>query len=162
MMTLMMVLVGLSSINAQKKIETQLRKYKNDEGVSAMSFSGDITNFFDEKDKIKSKVDNCEVLIFNKKDIANKDRTKINNALEVDGYEMLMNVKSKDTKLEIYSIGTENVFSKVFARVNTGEMNMYFVFTGEIHYNELSKLNLGEIDGNVFGLMNGEAAGSSN
>lgn len=160
--SVLMLAAFASTSFAQNSIETKLRKYKNDEGVMAFSLSGDIANFFDsQEEKIKSKVTNCEVLLFNSgNDVSDSDKAKVQAAIQKDGYEMLINVKNGKNRVKVYSAGTTDVFDKVYAQVNSDDMNIYFILSGKIHFDELSKLTMDVSGGDIFKLLDEEMESS--
>jgi hypothetical protein len=133
-----------TSINAQTGLEKVFRKYKNDEGVVSLSFSGDLTRMIQNKDlKLKTKIDNCEVLIFsNKENVSKSDEAKIKTAIAVDKYDLLMNVKNKTTKANVYAVAKGDALSKVYAAASMDNKTYYLILSGNIYFDELSKLNL--------------------
>jgi hypothetical protein len=147
------VIFAFSSLYSQNSVETVLRKYKNDEGVISLNFKGDLSKFLktQEKIKLKSSIDACEVLVFSAKEDINKaDKTKLKTALSKDNYEMLVNVKDKKGKMELHAISHGDVLGKIFANVNYDNRNFYFLFTGKIHFDELSKMNFDFEGGEAF------------
>ncbi|MDF1696490.1 MAG: DUF4252 domain-containing protein [Saprospiraceae bacterium] len=142
------VTIGL---NAQYGVDNILRKYKNDPGVIAWQFQGDLSSFLNRKDgeSIKSSVESVEFIMFNKgKNISDKDQDKLKERIQGDNYEMLVQARDKGKKIEIHGIEDGEIIKKVFAQVKSDEYNIYFFLTGEIYFEDMSELN-------IDGLMNG-------
>ena len=128
-----------------------LRKYKNDEGVISLNFKGDLSKFLNNDNKLKSTIEACEVLIFNAKDgLSKSDQSKISTALAKDKYEMLMNVKDKKGKMELHAISKGDNLSKIYANVNAENKNILVIFSGNLIFEELSKMNFDFEGGNMF------------
>ncbi len=142
----------ICSVNSQNSIETVLRKYKNDDGVISLNFTGDLSKLIkNECGDLKTKIESCEVLVFDEKSgISDSDKTKLRSALQKDKYETLMNVKDKKGKINVQAISTGETLKKVFAEVNTEGKQIYLIFTGKLYFEELSKLNLNFEGGDVF------------
>jgi hypothetical protein len=129
---------------AQKNIDQVLRKYKNDEGVVNMNFTGEVLKKFNEsKEKIKSTVDNVDIVMFkSKEDISSSDKLKIKEIITRDKYDLLVDIKNKDQKVKLYAKENGNFLNHVFAQVNYDDMNMYFMLSGNIIFEELAKLGM--------------------
>jgi Domain of unknown function (DUF4252) len=129
---------------AQKNIDQVLRKYKNDEGVVNMNFTGEVLKKFNEsKEKIKSTVDNVDIVMFkSKEDISSSDKLKIKELITREKYDLLVDVKNKDQKVKLYAKENGNFLSHVFAQVNYDDMNIYFMLSGNIIFEELAKLGM--------------------
>lgn len=84
----------------QKNIDQIFRKYKNDEGVVNMNFTGEVLKMFNNSDsKIKSTVDVVDILVFQEKeDISSGDKSKILDVLTRDKFDLLVDVKNKSQK----------------------------------------------------------------
>lgn len=128
----------------QKNIDQVLRKYKNDEGVVNMNFTGEVLKKFNEsKDKIKSTVDNVDIVMFkSKEDISAADKLKIKEVITRDKYDLLIDVKNKDQKVKLYAKENGDFLNHVFAQVNYDDMNIYFILSGNIIFEELAKLGM--------------------
>ena len=138
---------------SQSSIESVLRKYKNDENVVSLNFKGDLSKFLNgnEGTKLKSKINGCDVLIFNnKEEVSVNDKAKIKAALSKDNYEMLVNVKDKQGKMELHAISKGDILSKVYANVNFDNKNIIVIFTGSLIFEELSKMNFDFEGGEAF------------
>lgn len=148
--TLMVLSVFIS--NAQNSIEKVLRKYKNDDGVISLNFTGDLSKFLkNECGDLKTKIESCEVLVFEgKTGVSAEDKTKLKSALARDKYETLMNVKDKRGKVTIQAISNGESLKKVYAEVYAQDRQIYLLFTGKLFFEELSKLNLNFEGGDVF------------
>ena len=144
--SLFLIIFGIIAFqsNAQKNIDQVFRKYKNDEGVLAMNFTGDILKMMSEsKSKIKSTIDKVEVFLFeNKKDIESSDKSKISNVLSRDKFDLLIDVKNKDQKVRLYGIESGEFLNKVYAQVNTPDVNVYFILSGKIIFEELAEMGM--------------------
>ncbi len=152
-LTMLICLITLSIGFAQNSIESVLRKYKNDEGVISLNFKGDLSKFLNNEGdtKLKSTIEACEVLIFNANDgLSKSDRSKISTALAKDKYEMLMNVKDKKGKMELHAISKGDNLSKIYANVNAENKNILVIFSGNLIFEELSKMNFDFEGGNMF------------
>lgn len=129
---------------AQKNIDQIFRKYKNDEGVVNMNFTGEVLKMFNEsKANIKSTIENVDILVFKKgDDIATADKTKIKTVLTRDKFDLLVDVKNKTQKVQLFAIDGGKYLNKVYANVSTPEMKAYFVLSGNIVFEELAKLGM--------------------
>lgn len=59
------LLMSTSLLFSQNAIKKVLRKYKNDDGVISLNFTGDLSKFLkNECGDLKTKIESCEVLIF--------------------------------------------------------------------------------------------------
>jgi len=138
--------------NAQYGVENIFRKYKNDSGVIAWQFDGDISSFFNREDgeEIKSSIESIDFFMFTEEggDINEKDRKKLQAKIKSDKFEMLVQARDKGQKVKIMGIDSGDSISKVFAQVTLEKMNVYFFLTGELFLEDLQHL---EIDN----LMNG-------
>ena len=133
-----------TNVAAQKNIDQVLRKYKNDEGVVNMNFTGEVLKKFNEsKEKIKSTVDNVDIVMFKSKDdISAADKVKIKQLITSEKYDLLIDVKNKDQKVKLYAKENGNFLSHVYAQVNYDDMNIYFMLSGNIIFEELAKLGM--------------------
>ena len=147
-----MLFLFVSAGFGQNSIETVLRKYKNDDGVISLNFTGDLSKLIkNECGDLKTKIESCEVLVFDAKEsISAEDKAKLRSALQKDKYEALMNVKDKRGKINVQAISTGETLKKVFAEVTTEGKQIYLIFTGKLYFDELSKLNLNFEGGDVF------------
>lgn len=133
------------SMSAQYAVDNIFRKYKNDSGVIAWQFEGDISSFLDRKDgeSIKSTVESVEFILFNEgKNISEKDQDKLKDKIEADNYETLIQARDKGKKIKILGIEDGDVIRKVFAQVKSDDYNVYFFLTGKIFLEDLSELNI--------------------
>ncbi len=128
---------------SQKSIEKVFRKYKNDDGIVALSFAGDLSNMVQNKDlNLKTKITNCELYMFSGKDnVSTSDQAKIKTALKTDNYESLINVRNQDVKASIYAISKGDALSKLYIEGKMDNKNVYVMLAGNIFLDELSKLN---------------------
>ena len=94
--SLLLIILGFVSFqsNAQKNIDQVFRKYKNDDGVLAVNFTGDALKMLNESNsKVKSTIETVEVFLFeNKKDIESSDKSKIASVLSRDKFDLLIDV----------------------------------------------------------------------
>ena len=133
------------ALNAQYGVDNILRKYKNDPGVVAWQFEGDLASFLDRKDgeAVKSSVKTVEFVLFNEgKDISEKDKEKLKDRVRSDNYETLVQARDGGKKVKILGIEEGDVIKKVFAHVKSDDFNVYFFLTGEIYLEDLSELNI--------------------
>ena len=133
-----------STAISQKNIDQVLRKYKNDEGVVNMNLTGEVLKMFaGTKDEIKSTVETVDVLIFkNNTDISSDDLTKIESVLARDKFDLLVDVRDQGRKVKLYAIDSGQFLQKIFANIHSQEMNAYFVLSGNILFDELTKLGM--------------------
>lgn len=138
-------------LNAQYGVDNVLRKYKNNPGVIAWQFEGDIASFLDRNDgqALKSSIESVEFIIFNEgKNISEKDAEKLNKRIESDNYETLIQARDKGKKIKILGIEEGEIIKKVFAQIKSDEYNVYFFLTGQIYLEDLSALDIeGLMDG---------------
>jgi len=133
------------SLSAQYGVDNIFRKYKNDSGVIAWQFEGDLSSFLDRKDgkSIKSSIESVEFILFNEgKNISEKDQDKLKSKIESDNYETLIQARDKGKRIKILGIEDGDVIKKVFAQVKSEEYNIYFFLTGKIFLEDLSELNI--------------------
>lgn len=144
--SLLLLIIGIYAfqVSAQKNIDQVFRKYKNDEGVMAVNFTGDALKMLNEsKSKMKSTIDAVEVFLFeDKKDLDNNDKSKIATVLKRDKYELLIDVKNKDKKIKLYGLDSGKFLNKIYVQVNTPENNIYFILSGKIIFEELSEMGM--------------------
>lgn len=132
-------------LNAQYAVDNIFRKYKNDSGVIAWQFEGDLASFLDRKDgeAIKSSIESVEFILFNEgKNISDKDKDKLKEKIKDDNYETLIQARDKGQKIKIMGIEDGDVIRKVFAQVKSEDYNVYFFLTGKIFLEDLSELNI--------------------
>jgi len=139
----------------QKNIDQIFRKYKNDEGVVNMNFTGEVLKMFNNSDsKIKSTVDVVDILVFQEKeDISSGDKSKILDVLTRDKFDLLVDVKNKSQKVQLYAVEGGEFLNKVYAHVNSPEMNAYFILSGKIIFEELAKLGMDFQSGNALKIL---------
>lgn len=133
-----------STLFGQKNIDQVFRKYKNDQGVVNLNFTGDVLKMLNESDAaIKSKIEGVEIIIFKKgADIATPDKAKVKSLLTVGKYDLLVDIKNKSQKVQVYAIDGGQFLNKVYAQVNLPDMNAYFILSGNIIFEELAKLGM--------------------
>jgi hypothetical protein len=124
-------------------VDKVLRKYKNDQGVSAMSFASNINQLIkNNKVEFKSVISECEVLVFNTPNDINKtDKEKLKAAVKAEAFDELLSVKDKRGSAKLYAVGKGETLSKVFAMLSYDKKNIYLTFKGKIYFDELSKMN---------------------
>lgn len=134
----------INVLSAQKNIDQVFRKYKNDEGVAYMNFTGDILKAMnDAKGEVKSTIDNVEIIIFKKgDDISKDDQPKIASVLTRDKFDLLIDIKNEAQKVKLYAVDSGAFLNKVYAHVKMPDMNAYFILSGKIIFEELSKLGM--------------------
>lgn len=152
---IIVLLCAITSVQGQKNIDQIFRKYKNDEGVVNMNFTGKILDVLKKSEhKIKSTVDLVDVIIFEKKnDLSVKDKNKIAETLQNSKYEILIDVKNKDQKIKLFAIDNGKYLSNIYAHINSEDVNAYFILSGKIVFEELSKLGMDFQNGNAFNLF---------
>ena len=142
-------------LSAQKNIDQVLRKYKNDEGVINMNFTGGILKMINSSDKkIRSNVELVDIVVFQKnQDVNSEDKVEIQNVLSKDKFDLLINVKNKTQKIQLYAVDAGEYLNKVYAHVNSGDINAYFVLSGKIIFEELAKLGLDFQNGDALKIL---------
>jgi hypothetical protein len=145
-----------SAIYGQKNIDQILRKYKNDEGVVNMNFTGEILKMINSSDKkINSSVELVDIIVFkNTEDIESDDKKKIQTVLTRDKFDLLVDVKNKSQKVRLYALDAGNYLSKVYAQVHSEDMNAYFILSGKIIFDELAKLGMDFQSGDALKILN--------
>lgn len=135
---------AINILAAQKNIDQVFRKYKNDEGVAYMNFTGDVLKAMnDAKGDIRSTVENVEIIIFKKgDDISKDDQPKIASVLTRDKFDLLLDIKNEGQKVKLYAVDSGAFLNKVYAHVKMPDMNAYFILSGKIIFEELSKLGM--------------------
>jgi hypothetical protein len=144
---LILLFLGLSlvmPVMGQKNIDQIFRKYKNDEGVVNMNLTGEVLKMFaGSKDEIKSTVESVDVLIFkNNEDISAEDKSKIESVLNRDKFDLLVDVRDKGQNVKMFAVESGKYLNKIYANVNSAEMNAYFILSGNIIFEELAKMGM--------------------
>lgn len=148
----LLLIASASLIFSQNSIDKVLRKYRNDEGVAHFNFAGNINSLLEKNVTLKTKIDACDVLVFNQNDnISKEDLTKLKAAIGSDKLEEYMNIKDKRGKFTLYvKTGKADAYSKVFSIIHYESKVIYFTLDGSIHINELTNLNLNFLGPDVF------------
>jgi len=140
------VLISFLSItvNAQYGVDNIFRKYKNDKGVIAWQFEGDISKILKTKDgsEIKSTLESVDFVMFSEDmDITDKDKGKLKERIASDKYEMLVQARDKGQNIKIMGIEEGDTIKKVFAQLKYEKMSAYFFLTGKIYLEDLNNIN---------------------
>ncbi len=132
------------AIFGQKNIDQVLRKYKNDEGVVNMNFTGEILKMINSSDKkIQSTVEIVDIIVFkNTDDIDNDDKKAIQTVLTRDKFDLLVDVKNNSQKVKLYALDSGTHLNKIYAQIHSPDMNVYFILSGKIIFDELAKLGM--------------------
>jgi predicted metalloprotease with PDZ domain len=135
------------SLNAhgQKSIDQVLRKYRNDQGVVTLNFTGESLKKFvnTTKKTIKSEIESVDILVFEKNtNVSSSDIKKIQTMLTASKYEQLIDVKHKDGKVKLYAVDAGPHLTRLYAYVNTNDLNAYIEIKGKVIFNELGDLGL--------------------
>ena len=140
---LALALIIISNFSfAQSKIESVLRKYKNDDNVVSLMYEGEKLNDFIKQNKgLKSKVSYLDVMVFkNNIDVSKTDIEKINALLKTNGYELLINIKSPEGKAIVHGVGSDQFLQQVFVQANSKEFSIYAILSGNIQLNEIATI----------------------
>lgn len=131
-----------ATIFAQTKIESVLRKYKNDDHVMALMYSGDkLQSYIKQNKAIKSKLSFVDIVVFKENsDISKKDKSKLTELLQKDGFEMLVNVKSPEGKAVVQGIGDLNTLKKVYVQAQAEGMSVYAILEGDVILSEIAAI----------------------
>ena len=144
---LMVMMLAVSSSFAQSTVASLLKKYNNDKDVLAFDLNGDLMNFFEKMEdggtELKSEVNSVSILMFNVgDDISEGDREKMKSILDTEGFDPLINARHEGQKVKVFAKDTGSFIEKLFAEVKTDSHNIYVSLNGEIHYEDLSKINV--------------------
>lgn len=144
---LLVVMLAASSAFAQSTVASLLKKYNNDKDVLAFDLKGDLMNFFEKMDEggteLQSEVESVSILMFNVgDDISEGDRDKMKTILDSEGFAPLINARHEGQKVKVFAKDTGAFIEKLFAEVKTESHNIYVSLNGEIHYDDLSKINV--------------------
>ena len=141
--TTVICLLGLS-VFGQRSIQNTLRKYKNNEGVVSVNYKDEINKMFlKDAPELKTRIEYVDVLVFNEKgDISADDKTAIHTKLNEEKFDLLLNAKQKEGRLELYTQGPDSELSMVFANAKKDNYNVYFIMKGKIVLDELTKLGM--------------------
>lgn len=106
-------------------IDAIIKKYKYEEQVSKSSMTSSVMRLF-AKDyhqrKVIDKIDKLEVYIFDKAVSLSTDEIKsIKNELKSKKYDLLINIRDKDLKVDIYVEDKKDRIKKLFMLVLSGE-----------------------------------------
>lgn len=132
------------SASAQYGVDNIFRKYKNDTGVVAWQFEGDISKMLKTKDgsSIKSTLESVDFVMFSEDmDITDKDKAKLKEKIASDKYEILVQARDKGQNMKIMGIEEGDTIKKVFAQVKYEKMSVYFFLTGKIYLDDLNNIN---------------------
>ena len=141
------IAVGSTSLLGQSTVEGLLRKYNNDENVLAFNLTGDLVKIFDEAvgdQEITSTVDNLSVLVFSSGDgLAKRDQERVKSLLKEEGFESLINARGEGGYgyIKIYALDAGEHIDKLFAEVSAEERLIYCTLSGEIRYEDITKIN---------------------
>jgi len=155
MKNLILILVlGITSLslNAQYGVDNIFRKYKNDSGVMAWQFDGDISQMLNREDgvNIKSTIESVDFVLFaNEGDITEKDQDKLAEKIRDENYELLVQARDKGQKIKIMGISSGESIKKVFAQMKVNNMNAYFFLTGEIYLEDLQEIDYKSLMGGM-------------
>ena len=142
--TVLLIAFVSISASAQYGVDNIFRKYKNDKGVVAWQFEGDIANMLKTKDgnDIKSSLESVDFVMFidETTDISEKDKTKLKEKIASDGYELLVQARDKGQKIKLMGIQNGDIITKVFAQVTLEKRAAYFFLTGEIYLEDLNNI----------------------
>ncbi len=142
--TILLVSFISLSASAQYGVDNIFRKYKNDKGVIAWQFEGDISGMLKTKDgeDIKSSLESVDFVMFIEEgsDISDKDKQKLKEKIKSDKYELLVEARDKGQKVRLMGIEDGNTITKVFAQVSFENKSAYFFLTGEIYLEDLNNI----------------------
>ena len=105
-----------------------LRQYKNNDGVMAIKFDGDVMGILDQVDgaEIKSELEYMDIIVFKEgTDITDADQAKLKSGLEKEKYELLVNVKDGKNRVRVMGLDNGDTISQVFINANTEKANIY-------------------------------------
>lgn len=131
------------SVSAQYGVDNIFRKYKNNKGVIAWQFEGNISKLLKTKDgsSIKSTLESVDFVMFSDgANIEDNDKKKLKERIESDGYDLLVQARDKGQKVKIMGIQDGDTIKKVFAQLSMENINAYFFLTGDIHIGDLNNI----------------------
>lgn len=142
--TILILCIATLSVSAQYGVDNIFRKYKNDKGVMAWQFEGDISGMLKTNDgaDIKSSIESVDFVLFSDGgDISKKDQIKLGKKVESDKYELLVQARDGGQKVKIMGIESGGKITKVFAQMSMEKMTAYFFLTGDIYLEDLNNIN---------------------
>ena len=78
-------------------------------------------------------------MIFPKnQDISKTDVSKIKDLLSRDKFDLLLDIKNQEQKVRLYALDSGDFLAKVYAHINSPDMNAYFILSGKIIFDEVS------------------------
>ena len=153
-----------TGLMAQRSLQNTIRKYKNNENVVSLNYKQEVNDYFDsKKKKFKTWIDAIDIIAFKDgSDVSPSDLSVIKENLNNEKYELLINAKQKDGKLELYTLGPDEEIKKIFAHVKKEKYNIYFTMTGKIVLDELPELGLEFQGSDIFSLLPNELGEKQN
>lgn len=147
--SLLLLLAICTASMAQSEPHNILRKYKNNDGVMALKFEGDVMNMLQKADgqPLKSDLEYMDIIVFKKDtDISKADQAALMQSLANDNFELLINARAGGNKIKLLGLDNGESLSHVFLNANTEEVNVYVVMKGSLYFEELKDINLDKLE----------------
>jgi hypothetical protein len=136
-------LLFVLQLNAQRSADNIFRQYKNDSGVMYLDMGGDFAKFLDEGQGVQSKIESVQIMVFSKGNNMTADDVKeLKNTLTTSPYEMLIQAKHEGGKANLYVIDDGDYFTEIFGIIQSEEYNIYARIYGKLYYDDLAKLDM--------------------
>jgi hypothetical protein len=144
----LLIALPMFGISQSNCIENFYSKYKDHEGITAFTLSGNLIQFAasfeeDENKKVMEKISQVRILVMDEVNLVPRnDFNGLLKSLKKDAFDELMLIKEEGTDIEIYIREKGNTISDVILMVyNEGEFIMLSV-EGAFNYSDLNDLNL--------------------
>lgn len=131
----------------ETSITSFLKEFAKDRECTKLNFSGNLFSFKNDKGDVDSEIEVFQLYIFNEDDpITKLDQKSISTMIKNTDLELLNQIRSKDSKIDVYVKDNNDVIEDVFLIVVTEDSGIIFHANGKIRYEDLKKLNI-DFDG---------------
>lgn len=136
-----------TGIAKDTSITSFLKKFAEDRECTKLNFSGNLFSFKNDNGDVDSEIDVFQLYIFNEEDpITKLDQKSLTSMIKNTDLELLNQIRSKDSKIDVYVKDTNDVIEDVFLTVISDDTGIIFHANGKIRYEDLKKLNI-DFDG---------------
>lgn len=148
LMMLVLVLMTAGFLHAQTPSDI-FSRYSGEENVMHLKMNGSMFN--NDTEKYKSDIELIEVLVLPKDHMKGRvDLESFSRVAKSANYDTLMELRSGEDRVEVFSIGEGDVFSSIIVNV-FGEKNLVLVqLDGRIFKEDIDKLDFDSGDGANF------------
>ena len=155
---LLIGIITFGAVSAQNNLELTFKKLKNNDNVISLSFDEKVMDYVENKDKDwKTLIDKVEIIMFDSSsDLADNDKAKMDKALSLDQYDLLIDAKSKEGKVKLYSLSKEHHIASIYATMKADKYQIYFLVKGNIVLEELSEMGLNFKGAEAFDMLKRE------